>query len=332
MLDVKVTISVSQPIGGVGFGVPLLVEGGVTTSPVGYTECYNLTDVIAAGFEATTAMYKAANVVFSQTNRPEKIAVCQSAGSLVEALTAVVSRGWRQAVVVNGNIEEYVAAADYIETTKDKMLFLSMSREDFATLEESLANKKYDRTVFFVNETENAAAALVGETAGRDAGSFTYKFKNLKGVVAEEFTDVEINTLHKSGAFGYVTKAGTDITTEGISQSGKYLDITDSIDFVIQNIEYKVQQVFNNTPKVSFDDRGIALIESATVSALQDAFNNGIIAVQADGVTPDYTVSFAPRSATSEADRASRVYKYGSFAFSLAGSIHEAHIEGTVTY
>lgn len=331
-LDVKVTIRVSEASGGIGFGIPLLIEGGVTTTAVGYTECASLADVVEAGFDTKSAMYGAAAMVFAQTNRPQKLAIYQSASTLAKAIEEVVSKGWRQLVVVNGKVDEYIGAADYIETTSNKVLFLSMSYEAFEEFKTSLEGKKYDRTVIFVNSTKDAAAALVGEISGRVAGSFTYKFKTLKNVVAEELTDAQINALHESGAFGYVTKAGDDITTEGISQSGKYIDITDSIDYVIQNIEYRVQKVFNNTDKVTFDDRGIALVESATVSALQDAANNGVIAVKEDGVTYDYSVSFAPRSQTTEADRESRVYKYGSFAFALAGAMHECHVSGVVTY
>lgn len=330
-LDVKVKIELAKTTGRLGFGIPLLLECGADKA-TDYKEVYDLTEVIAAGFAETSEMYKAANMVFMQNNRPEKIAICQATGSLAETLPTLVSKAWRQLVVVNGATDDYTAAAEYIETTNNKMLFLSMTAAEWATFKTTIASKKYDRTVIFVNETENAAAALVGETAGRTAGSFTYKNKTLKGVEPDDLTDAQINELHTANVFGYVTKAGDDVTTEGFAQSGRFIDITDSIDFVVQNIEYKNQKVLNNTPKVSYDDRGIALLESATVSALQEAFTNGIIAVGADGATPDYSVSFAPRSATTEADRESRVYKYGSFRFALSGAIHECEVYGEVTY
>ena len=330
-LDVKVKIELSKTSGKIGFGVPLLLECGAT-APVAYIECSSLDAVIAAGFAVGTEMYKAANMVFMQKNRPEKIAICAVEGAAVEALPTLVSRGWRQLVLVNSKVSDYIAVADYIETTKDKMLFVSMPFETFETFKADLEGKKYDRTVIFVNKTEYAAAALVGETAGRTAGSFTYKFKTLGGVVAEELTDAQIEALHNAGAFGYVTKAGDDITTEGISQSGMYLDITDSIDYVVQNIEYRVQKVFNNNAKVPYDDRGIALLEAATITALQDAYLNGIIAVLADGVTPDYATHFSARAQTTAADRESRIYPYGAFDFALAGAIHECHVYGEVSY
>lgn len=331
-LDVKVTISVAEASGGIGFGNPLLLQFGVAENAVGYTECYNLADVMALGFDTEDDMYAAANMLFMQTNRPEKIAIYQSASAVDVAISEVVSKGWRQLVLVGeGTLESYIKAADFIETTKDKMLFVSVSYDEFAE-GANLEGKQYDRTVILVNSTKNAAAALVGETAGRVAGSFTYKFKTLKNVVAENLTDTQINTLHENGAIGYVNKAGDDITTEGISQSGMYIDITDSIDYVVQNIEYRIQKLLNRSAKISYDDGGISLLEAEVSTALQDAYMNGIIATKADGITPAYSVSFAPRSKTTEADRASRVYKYGSFSFELAGAIHECIVNGEVTY
>ena len=327
-LDVKVKIELSKAVGGVGFGYPLLLESGAETT-VDYTECYSLDDVATAGFAESSDMYKAANMVFAQEHRPAKIAVCAHSGTLSEAITALVSKDFRQIVVVNGNSEEDVAAADYVETTR-KMMFVSMAKSAFDTFKNTLTGKKYNRTVIFVNGSENANAALVGEMAGRTVGSYTYKNKTLSGVIAETYTDAELEALHTAGAFAYVTKAGDDVTTEGISQSGVYIDETENMDYVIQNIEYRTQKVFNTTAKVSYDDKGIALIESATETALREAAVNGIIAQNADG-SYDYSVAFGSRADTTEADRASRVYNYGTFRFSLAGAIHYANIMGTVS-
>lgn len=327
-LDVTVKIELSKAVGSAGFGYPLLIESGAD-SAVKYTECYSIEDVVKAGFAEGTAMYKAATAVFVQEHRPVKIAVCASAGTLVEAITAEVAKDFRQIVVVNGNSEEYVTAADYVETTR-KMMFVAMAKTAFDTFKTSLSGKDYKKTAIFVNSTEAANAALVGEMAGQTVGSYTYKNKTLKGVVAEIYTDAELNAIHDAGAFAYVTKAGDDVTTEGISVGGVYLDETENMDYVIHNIEYRTQKVLNTTAKVPYDDRGIALLESATESALREAAVNGIVAQLEDG-SYDYSVTFGARSVTTEADRASRVYNYGSFKFSLAGAVHYASINGTIS-
>lgn len=326
-LDVTVKIELSKASGSLGFGIPLLIESGADKA-VAYTECYSLEDVATAGFAEGTEVYKAAAMMFAQEHRPTKIAVCAVTGTVAEEIPALVAKDWRQLVIVNGD-DSIADAADYIETTR-KMMFVSMSATDFTTFKSTITSKKYNRTVIFVNGTAYANAALVGEMAGRTIGSYTYKNKTLKGVAAETYTDAEIKAFHDAGAFAYVTKAGDDVTTEGIAQSGVYIDETENLDYVISNIEYRTQKVFNTTAKVSYDDKGIALLEAATETALKEAANNGIIAQNEDG-TYDYSVEFGGRSVTTEADRASRIYKYGSFKFSLAGAIHYAEINGVVT-
>ena len=104
----------------------------------------------------------------------------------------------------------------------------------------------------------------------------------------------------------------------------------DSKDYIIKNITYKSQKVFNNNKKVPYTNSGIAMIEAATVEALKDGYNNGMIADNDDG-SPAYSTSFVVRNETTATDRANRDYPYGQFAFTLAGAIHTAEIKGEIT-
>lgn len=323
-IDVKVKIELSKVIGKLGFGYPLILDAGAE-SAVGYTECSNIEEVVEAGFTDTTTIYKAANLVFMQDNAPSKIAVCATTTDAKTALPSLIGKDWRQLIVVGISEQTKVEEiADYIETTQ-KMYFATLSALT------KIDGKTYDRTVIFVNSETDAVAALVGEASGRKAGSFTYKNLILKGVTPSELTNAEINTIHNNGGIALVVKAGDNVTTEGKSQSGEYIDITDSVDYVTQQIEYNVQKVLNNNDKVPYDDSGISLLESTVTSVLQDAYNNGIIAQNADG-EGDYSVSFAARSDTTESDRVSRIYPYGNFSFALAGAIHSVEVNGTITF
>ena len=327
-LDVKVKIELSKVIGKLGFGYPLIMKASVAEGEtvVPYTECANLDEVKAAGFDEKTEVYNAARLMFSQENVPAKVAVCSSSDDAATTIAALVDKGWRQLVVVGSPaLAEVKEIADYIETT-NKLYFATVSE-----LDTTFESGTYDRTVVFVHATVDAVAALVGEAAGRDAGSFTYKNLILKGIPAEDYTDAEISAIHDKGGITFVTKAGDNVTTEGKALSGEYIDVTDCIDYVIQQIEYRLQKVLNNSAKVPYDNRGIALLESAVLTVLQDAFNNGIIAATDDGAG-DYSVSFATRSETSEDDRVARYYPYGNFKFALAGAIHTVEVTGEITY
>ena len=339
-LDVKVKIQLSKPIGSAGFGYPLILEsqkGNAEATAVEYTECYSLDDVTTAGYETDSAVYKAAALIFMQNNAPEKIAVMSTADSIVDTLPKIVNKDWRQLIVTafsseagDSTKDTIEKVAEYIETTH-KMYFTSFSEKSKLTTAYNTI-KSYDRTfVVYHTSTDiaNPEAAIVGATAGLKVGSFTYKNIIIKGVPALEISESEITAIHAIGGNTILEKAGDIVTSEGKVASGEYADI-DSEDYIIQNIEYKVQKVFNVNAKVPYTDNGIGMLETTTLGVLVDAYNNGMIAQGEDG-KPIYNVSFALRSQTTEADRAARKYPYGKFSFALSGAIHNAEITGEIT-
>lgn len=328
--DVKVVINLKQPTGKIGFGYPLVFEGKATKA-VDYTECAKLDEVAKAGFAETTNVYKAAQRIFAQTNAPSKIAVCATTDNAVTGIATVLTKGWRQLVVASigtegeSTVEEI---ATFIETTTDKLYFASVSELTDITP----AISKFERTiVMYYTDTSVVCpeAALVGETAGKKAGSFTYKNQILKGLDPLELSTAELATAHAKNCYSFVTMAGDNVTTEGKVLSGEYADIIDSKDYIISQLTYQLQKALNSNDKITYDNNGIALLENICVSVLQDAYNNGIIAETEDGKA-SYSVEFAARNATKAEDRKARKYVEGKFNFSLRGAIHEIEVTGTI--
>ncbi len=331
-LDVKVKIDLTKPIGGVGLGIPLILEENATVA-VAYTECKSLAEVITAGFDDTTKVYKAANAMLMQDNPPEKIAVCATTEPTATWLNdaANVSKDWRQLVVVTNSetATAYGAVMNKIETTDSKMFFANLETDDSTSLTVAGINRT---VLFYCNATEeqpSPVSALVGATAGLDVGSFTYKNLILKGILPQDLSDLQIEEIHAKGGITFVTKAGDNVTSEGKTAGGEYIDIIDSKDYIISNLEYQTQKTLNNTDKIPYDNNGIAMLESVAVNVMRDAYNKGIIATNDDG-SAAYTVSYAKRADTEASDRAIRKYVGGQFAFLLAGAIHEVEIKGEI--
>ena len=330
-LDVKVKIDLTQPVGSVGFGVPLIyLENAATT--VDYTECTSLADVKAAGFAETDGVYKAAQTLLIQENAPAKFAVCANISPAETWVVDVANSGkdWRQLIVISGSgqktdVSKVMAA---IETLDNKVYFADVAVDDDTTYTVSGIN----RTVLFYCDASGEtfpAAALVGATAGLGAGSFTYKNMILAGIKPQALTDTQINAIHAKGGITFVTKAGDNVTTEGKLAGGEYIDVVDSQDYIISNLEYQTQKTLNTMPKIPYDNNGIAILESVAVNVMKDAYNQGIIASNEDG-TPAYTVSYAKREDTTASDRAVRKYIGGQFAFTLAGAIHTVEVTGEI--
>lgn len=328
MLDVNVNIKLAEVVGKVGTWFPCLYIVDSELEADEYNEYTKLSE-LAEKYKDGTEVYAAASKLFAQDGAPNKVAVLAQSAFSTATIAAHDAKGWRQLVLV-GTHTDVASIAEYIEGTKNLMLFAAVQAVDaLTTLYEKV--KEYDRTFIVYHTTDkNAVSAVVGASAGRAAGSFTYKNLKIKGVDAEDISATELEAIHNLGAIAIVEKVGDIVTSEGKVASGEYADNVDSKDYVVQNIAYKTQKVFNNNDKVPYTNQGIAMLETATIEALKDAYNNGMIADNEDG-TPAYSASFALRNDTSETDRATRNYPYGTFQFTLSGAIHNAVITGMVT-
>ena len=333
MYDVKVNIDLTKPIGKIGFGIPLILQESATKA-IAYTEVSSVAEIVEAGFVAETKAYKAAQLMFAQANAPKHIAVCAVTTTAAEAMADALLTGkdWRHLIVVNDGEEEtdVTSVIAAVEKLEGKMYFVGLETDDATTI----TTTGLRRTVlFYCDATAEApvpVAALVGEIAGRAAGSFTYKNMVLTGIPAQDLTATQVEAIHKKGGITFVTKAGDNVTSEGKLAGGEYIDVVDSEDYIIQQLTYKTQKLLNNAAKIPYDNNGIAMLESVAVDVLQGAFNDGMIAINEDG-SPAYTVSYAMNEDVSEKDRANRRYIGGNFAFVLAGAIHETEITGTIT-
>lgn len=331
--DVKVRIDLSKPIGNRGFGVPLiLLEHAEKEVP--YTKVSDIAGLESLGIDNKNIVHKAAKLMFAQAKAPETIAVRAVTTPATTALAdaSLVDKDWRHLIVVSGGAEasDVEEISELVEAMNQKLYFAGLDVDDTTAI--NIADLRHT-VLFYCDATEDVpvpVAALVGETAGRTAGSFTYKNLILKGIAAQDLTDTQIEAIHQKGGITFVSKAGDNVTSEGKVAGGEYIDVIDSEDYVVMQLAYKTQKLMNSVAKIPYDNNGIALLESVAKDVLQGAFNNGMIATKADG-SPDYWVNYALRENTQETDRAARKYLGGNFGFALAGAIHTVEISGSIT-
>lgn len=333
--DVKVVIKTLKAAGKVGFGVPLILST-LQSTEVPFTT-YSDIDEIEAKFGEESAIYKTAVLLFKQNDSPDKIGIYVSEKKATDALSDVWDEEWRQLIIpefAEEGDDTIKAVSDYVEAKQDKLYFADIS--DLSIINDTMKNERTIAFYYDVSKTTvpneavtSPVAALAGASASKDAGSFTYKNLILKGLAPMSILDSEIDSIHKKNALTVVTKAGDYVTTEGKTLSGEYIDIVDSKDYVVKNIEYQVQKNMNSLDKLPYDDRGISQIESIVVNVLKSAYNNGIIANDENGV-PDYSTKFKSRNEVDAGDRGERIYNGGSFTFGLAGAVHNAQINGEI--
>lgn len=354
MLDIEVNLSLVQSSGSASFGIPLLaaanvINSGEAKTTVKYTECKNLSDVVSAGFDKNSKTYEAVQLMLKQDKHPSTFAVYGGGSeALLDDAEEWVNENWRQLIVVDPGTNTIEEIAKDVEGLTRKQFFTSLTIDGYAVMtdtafkeawEAAVAElKEYDRTIimFYSDKVATPEAALVGATAARSVGSFTYKNLILKGIDALNISDAKIKAIHGSEdtacGLTIVKKAGDIVTTEGKSAKGEYIDIIDSMDWIIYYVGYEGQKVLNLSDKVPYTAAGIAQIESAVLGVLKTAFVNGMIAPSEDDEkVGNYSTDFLSKSEMSSDDVANRKYTGGNFTFELAGAIHEATINGSIT-
>lgn len=329
--DVTVIIDIERPTPKLGFGKPLILGSSATGKP--YKTYLDLAGV-KVDYAETTEEYKAAYALLNQGNdSPAEIAIMSrktgtEAETISEALTRAFREDWYFLVSTSTLIADVTEIAAAVEQDDTREFFTrSADKADIAMLK-AAGNTR--TTVFYHTNIANyPEAAWIGRAGSAPVGSVTWKSKTLTGITPLDLSATELNDIHTIGANTYLTKAGDNVTSEGRTLSGEYIDIIHSKDYVRFSIEFGVQKLFNDQPKVRYDDTGIAQIESVVRTVLQRAFNQGIIAADADGLAL-YSTTFKTRAEVDPADRAAREYNDGSFVFELAGAIHETTIHGLI--
>ncbi|KZN96162.1 hypothetical protein AZI98_08850 [Aeribacillus pallidus] len=327
--DVTVTIDIQKPSGVVGLGKPLILTERTGLSSY---KSYADIDAVKVDFPESTTAYKKAAAIFLQKNRPAEIAIAtyDPAGAepmeAVDALSKYFDEDWYFLIATTADEAEQLELADYIETQGFKMFAVQITDKENLS-----AFKNYDRTITFYHPiaNEHADAALVGGIGSMPVGSVTWKFKELKGISPISITKSELNEIHSYHSICYVTKAGRPQTSEGTVGSGEYIDVIHGKDWIKVELETRIQQLMSNTNKLPYDNRGINALESVTLEVLQLAYQNGIIAENAEK-QPLYSTNFLSREEVNAMDRSNRRYNGGSFQFELAGAIHLADIKGVI--
>lgn len=323
--DVTVDISVSSPAPRVGLGRVLILTEKVGTPT--YKEYVSL-EALAVDYADGTPTHAKAEAVFAQNNRPDVVAVATyETGAPEAALNGFYNRAWHFVLLANDLATDQLLVANLVDS-KDFKFFAAKVADN--TGREALADKK--RTIVFDHDVagEHLDAAAVGSLGSLPVGSITWKFKGgFVGIAPRYLTEAELAEIEADNAVAYVYKAGKGQLSDGIDASGEYIDALHGKDFVKVDMENEIQFALQNADKVPYDARGIGLINGAATTALQRAYNQGIVAQTADK-TPDYTIATLSREQVDPGDRAARVYAGLSFEFGLAGAIHEARVKGQI--
>ncbi|MBW2672320.1 MAG: DUF3383 family protein [Deltaproteobacteria bacterium] len=263
-----------------------------------------------------------------------------------------------QSTTTSGGMDASITGAlnELIKTNSDWYFLLSPERGEAAIKEIAAwvqANKKLyvtcpdgtvndvityatdiagDRTALIYHDdpSQYPDAAWVGRCAPENPGSITWKFKTLQGITPANVSTTDITNLHSANANTYVQKLGVNQTSEGLTTGNEYIDIIRGQDWVEARMSEAIHRLLFTSPKIPYDNRGIAMVVSTIQAVLQYATDREIIARDSDG-NGMWSVTAPDRSEILTNYIANRILPDVEFEFVAAGAIHKVQIRGVIT-
>jgi len=354
---VKVTVKVS-PMSTVnsGFNLGLIVGKSTVISATDRVKVYSGTDdMIQSGWVGTEPEYAAAQVYFSQSPRPSKVAIGRwdgtGAETAVQAITAcrAANNDWYAAYLCGAVKADILAIAGYIETATPLSVFFYDTKDaDVAAgtagnVMDTLQKAKRHRSFGQYSTVANAAVSAMGYAMGANTGladsAYTLAYKTEVGILPENLTTSQVNTIlgYKGNVY---TNYGAryDLLVQGTMADGVPFDEVLNLDKLTNDIQTAVMNSLTSAPKIPQTDDGVSLLVSAITDPCAAARTRGVIAPgvwkgapvlslqTGDTLSTGYMILAESLAAQSQADRDARKSPPIYVAIKLAGAIEHVVI------
>lgn len=169
-------------------------------------------------------------------------------------------------------------------------------------------------------------AGAMAEAFPYDPGGQTWALKTIASVSTTSMTSTERgNVEDKYGNF-YVAKGGVNITWEGKTASGEWIDVVRGNGWLISTMETDIYALSVSSRKIPYTTGGLGIIQTAMQSTLQLAVKRNVLVDGTTGVVmPDI-------GDVSDADKIARALSDVSFFGKYAGAVHSMTIAGSLSY
>lgn len=279
-----------------------------------------------------TPVFKAAQVIFSQNPRVEKIKVGRIQGNedIATAFSdiCVVDEDF-YGVLFPKEGDSYASDAQKLANLiAQKRMILGLDvNKTTPNIAADFKEKSNDR-VFCIHSPndEYLASAWMGKMLPEAPGAASWAFRELKEVKPYGLTTTEVNDLEKDNINRYLGIKGQGVTLDGKMSSGKFIDITHGIDWLHVRIQERLFRLLVLNKKIPYTLKGIDLVRCEIIAQLKEAVYQGVLADD-----PEPQVSTPKMEELDEQTRGERVLPKIRFSGRLAGAIHKIEIQGTVT-
>ena len=294
---VNVVVSVS-PVAVVrsGFNLGLIIGTSTHISTADRVKVYAiLEEMVSDGFATTDSEYKAAQLYFSQSPKPSKVAIGRwdttGIETAVEAITAcrTSNTDWYACTICGASKADIIAVAAYIESASPASAFFCTTADadvlagTAGNVAETLKNSKYRRTLLQYSTYTDAVAAILGYAMGANTGlansAYTLAYKSEVGVTPETLTSTQVTTIKGYNCNIYVNRGATyNIFEQGVMTDGTPFDEVINLDILTDAIQKSIMDALVNYPKVPQTEDGMGILINAITGPCNDARTRGFLA------------------------------------------------------
>lgn len=336
-------IDVNVNVGGVsvdkfGFGVLMGVFDHSVTANRQDGPYTSLAEVVAAGFTsaAEPQVHAWATAVFAQDDGVDQIiigredALDANLTATLDAIEAAGSDTWYITNIESRADADIALLAAWTETRTK--IAVAQSDDKAATAALALQSNSYNRTALIYHDTDSeyldGAWSSSGGGLNLDApnGVGIWAYRQLEGVPYDALTSAEASTLYGADANIFGRNKGVNFTSKGTMPSGRFMDVTTSIDWLKVRVEEAIIALFVGTPtKIPYTNAGINTVKAAILEVLNRGVTFGHF-------SPDFPpeVIVPDISAVSAADKAARELTVTANV-TLAGAIQKVTLNVNLT-
>lgn len=264
--------------------------------------------------------------------------------SVIDTLNRAASEdGWYVSCPAGIDENEYEGIAQWTEAHTKLFFFPFVNHEKIP-----VGSIYYRSAGIFCKETSEQEIAEIPEAnhylhvayaakcLNYKAGSETWAFKTLSGVYPSSLTSSVEKQLEEAHMNWFTTVAGKNITRNGQVAAGEWIDIIRFRDWLQNDMQIRILNLFIKNPKVLYTDSGIALVQNQMIASLKEGQNIGGIAEdeydEEETLIPGYKTSVPRAASLTDSQRASRKLTNCKFSARLAGAIHAVEINGALVY
>lgn len=336
--DFTYTTGASETVADVVAGLEALINAGIepVTAADASPDLTLTADVAGDAFDATVSTTSAAGTI--------TIAETTANQSVATELAAVLAENssWYAFTLVSRDAVDIERAAEWTEGALRFQIAQSSDADILTTatadIGSTLQDQSLNRTalLYYSDDDEPAAFAWAAKTLATDLDTETtqWAYKTLATIPVD---DDNVTTTEKLNAEGknvnlYLTLGGVGATGDGTLASGRFIDITTTIDWATARIDEASSQLLldyaNRNAKIPYSDAGFAVIKQTVAGVLDLGVRAGHFERTEDGASP--FVRVPRRSEVSDADASARTLRY-EFGALLSGGVLNLVGTGTVT-